>query len=307
MKKMKNYKFLFTCIVLLTISNVIAQSTATPPAKLSKKWTHLLDEKFSNFDKFLGVPGTSIKELSDEYPRGDNNKGTPIGLNKDPLNVFTMIKQDKEEVLYISGQMYGGLSTKEEYGDYHLSVQFKWGEKVYVPRLTKPKDSGILYHCLNPHGAFWNVWMNSIEFQVCEGEIGDLYALSTRRLQVKSTLGADNIWMYNPKAELVDFGGGVPATDKKTKGRCKSITHDERPVGEWNTLELYCLGDMGIHVLNGKVVNVVMENTKAEIENNENFLRKGKIQIQSEGAECWYKDIKIKALTKIPEEILKQL
>ena len=64
---------------------------------------------------------------------------------------------------------------------------------------------------------------------------------------------------------------------------------------------------MGIHVLNGKVVNVVKENTKAEIENKENFLRKGKIQFQSEGAECWYKDIKIKALTKLPNEILIQL
>jgi hypothetical protein len=46
---------------------------------------------------------------------------------------------------------------------------------------------------------------------------------------------------------------------------------------------------------------------KGEKENNENFLRKGKIQIQSEGAECWYKDIKIKALTKLPKEIADQL
>jgi hypothetical protein len=264
-----------------------------------------LDENFSNFDKFLGVPHTSIQNLPD-YPKGDGMKGTPIGLNKDPLNVFTMIKENKEDILYITGQMYGGLSTKEEYGDYHLSVQFKWGEKVYEPRLTKPKDSGILYHCIDKHGTFWNVWMNSIEYQVCEKEIGDLFALSKRRLLVNSTLGEDKVWKYDPKATAVEFGGGIPAGDK-SRGRCKSATHEEKPVGEWSTLELYCLGDIGIHVLNGKVVNVVKENTKAEKENNETFLRKGKIQFQSEGAECWYKDIKIKALTKIPAEILKQL
>ena len=303
---MKITYLLLTSFLFLSISNIQAQSTPTPPAKLSKNWKYLLDSNFSNFDKFLGVPHTSIQNLPD-YPKGDGMKGIPIGLNKDPLNVFTMIKENKEDVLYITGQMYGGLSTKEEYGDYHLSVQFKWGEKVYEPRLTKPKDSGILYHCIDKQGTFWNVWMNSIEYQVCEKEIGDLFALSKRRLLVKSTLDTDKVWQYDPKGPVVEFGGGVPDTDKKNRGRCKSIDHEEKAVGEWSTLELYCLGDIGIHVLNGKVVNVVKENTKAEKENNETFLRKGKIQFQSEGAECWYKDIKIKALTKIPADILKQL
>jgi len=76
---------------------------------------------------------------------------------------------------------------------------------------------------------------------------------------------------------------------------------------EWNTLDLYCLGDMSIHVVNNVVVNVIYEDTKAEKENNENFLRKGKIQFQSEGAEAYYKNMKIRALTKIPKEILSQL
>jgi hypothetical protein len=305
---MKLSHVLLSTLLFIAFSDIQAQSTPTAPAKLSKKWKNLLDENFSNFDKFLGVPHTSIssKDLSEEYPRGDGMKGTPIGLNKDPLNVFTMMKENNEDVLYITGQMYGGLSTKEEFGDYHLSVQFKWGEKVYEPRLTKPKDSGILYHCIPKHGGFWNVWMNSIEFQVCEKEIGDLFALSKRRLLVNSALGDDKVWKYDPKATAIEFGGGIPVGDK-SRGRCKAGTHEEKPVGEWSTLELYCLGDMGIHVLNGKVVNVVMENSKAEKENNETFLRKGKIQFQSEGAECWYKDIKIKALTKIPAEILKQL
>jgi Domain of Unknown Function (DUF1080) len=305
---MKKFKILLAAFLVVILCQAQQQSSTNPPAKLTKKWTYLLDESFSNFDKFLGVPHTSIssKDLSDEYPRGNGMVGTPIGLNKDPLNVFTVVKENNENLLYITGQMYGGLSTKEEYGDYHLSMQFKWGQKVYEPRLTKPKDSGILYHCFPTHGTFWNVWMNSIEFQVCEKEIGDLFALSKRRLLVNSEQDVDKVWKYNPKAAAVEFGGGVPAGDKG-RGRCKRLSTDEKPVGEWSTLELYCLGDVGIHVLNGKVVNVVKENTIAEKENNENFLRKGKIQLQSEGAECWYKDIKIKALTKLPKEIADQL
>jgi len=303
---MKIVKILFAVIVMLVASDIQAQSSPYPPAKLAKKWKNLLDPTFSNFDKFLGVPHSSIQNLPD-YPKGSVANGIPIGLNKDPLNVFTVIKENNEDVLYITGQMYGGLSTKEEYGDYHLSVQFKWGEKVYEPRLTKPKDSGILYHCFEKHGAFWNVWMNSIEYQVCEKEIGDLFALSTRRLLVKSTLAPDKEHQYNPLGVVNQFGGGAPENEKWKRGRCKSSPHEEKPVGEWSTLELYCLGDVGIHVLNGKVVNVVMEDSKSEKENNENFPRKGKIQFQSEGAECWYKDMKIKALTKIPKDILKQL
>jgi Domain of Unknown Function (DUF1080) len=302
---MKISKILLFAIMLLTINNIQAQSTSIPPAKLSQDWKYLLDPNFTNFDKFIGVPHYSITGLPD-YPKGDGMEGTPIGLNKDPLNVFTMIKENNEDVLYVTGQIYGGLSTKEEYGDYHLSAQFKWGIKVYEPRLTKPKDSGILYHCVGEHGGFWNVWMNSIEYQVCENEIGDLFALSKRRLLVNSELDSDNFWIYNSTKSENAFGGGIPE-GAKNRYRCKSSKHDEKPIGEWSTLEIYCIGDMGIHVLNGKVVNVVKENTKAEIENKENFLRKGKIQFQSEGAECWYKDIKIKALTKLPNEILIQL
>lgn len=296
---------LISGFILLFCNTVNAQSTAASPAKLSKKWHNLLDEQFSNWDKFLGVPHYSIQNLPD-YLKGDGMKGTPIGLNKDPLNVFTVIKEKNEPVLYISGQMYGGLSTKEEYGDYHLNVQFKWGEKKYEPRLKSLRDNGILYHCCSEHGKFWNVWMNSIEFQIQENEMGDLYALSGRPLRANASQDKDSVWVYSPKSGLVEFGGGMPAGTKK-RGRCKAIQHLEKPNGEWNTLELICLGDMSLHVVNGVVVNVIHEDTKTAVAGGAKYLRKGKIQLQCEGAEAYYKDIKIKAITKIPKQYLKQL
>ena len=35
-------------------------------------------------------------------------------------------------------------------------------------------------------------------------------------------------------------------------------------------------------------------------------LTKGKIQLQSEGAEVFYKDVKLQAITKLPEAVLKE-
>lgn len=295
---------LFLVTAILVVSNLMAQSTSVPPAKLSDKWTYLLDDQLSNFDKFVGVPHYSITSLP-EYPKGDGMKGTPIGLNKDPLNVFSIIREKKEPVLKISGEIYAGLSTKEEYDNYHLSVQFKWGEKKYEPRLDKLRDNGILYHCCSEHGAFWNVWMNSIEMQVQEGEMGDLYALSKRRLLVPSKRDVDSIWMFTPKGKLEMYGWDLP--DGKDNGRCKSPKHSEKPNGEWNTLELICVGDSSIHVVNGVVVNLIIEDSKSDFAIKSNFKRKGKIQIQSEGAEAYYKDMKIKKATKFPKAHLKQL
>ena len=85
---------------------------------------------------------------------------------------------------------------------------------------------------------------------------------------------------------------------------CIKQADAENPSGEWNTLDLYCHGDTSVHVINGKVMMVLyhsqqMENGKALP------LNKGKLQIQSEGAEVFYKDIMIKPLDAIPAELLK--
>jgi len=62
------------------------------------------------------------------------------GVNHDPKNVF-QIKQDG--ILYITGEVFGYLSTMEEFDNFHLKLDFKWGEKKWPPRLNQKRDSGI--------------------------------------------------------------------------------------------------------------------------------------------------------------------
>ena len=42
--------------------------------------------------------------------------GNPLGFNKDPPRVFFAIKENGQPVLKITGHIYGGLTTKEEFG-----------------------------------------------------------------------------------------------------------------------------------------------------------------------------------------------
>lgn len=53
------------------------------------------------------------------------------GLNNDPDKVF----QVEKGVLHISGEEFGGLVTQKEYGNYYLRAEFRWGEKMYPPRM----------------------------------------------------------------------------------------------------------------------------------------------------------------------------
>ena len=76
----------------------------------------------------------------------------------------------------------------------------------------------------------------------------------------------------------------------------------EKPNGEWNTLELICLGQKSIHVVNGEVV-MVLENSREKLpDGSYKPLTNGKIQLQSEAAEAFYRNLQIRQITEIPAE-----
>jgi hypothetical protein len=256
----------------------------------------MLDANLSMWEKFIGVPHYSVDLPG--YPKGDGMEGTPIGLGKDPLNVYSVQTMDGEPVLAISGQIYGGLTTKRIYSDYHFKTEFKWGEKKYEPRLDAKRDNGILYHAYGEHGKMWNVWMSSQEFQVQEADMGDFFALMGPAMDIRAAYRfqeGEEEWIYDPNAEVKSFGHGSNA------GRCRRGMNAEKPHGEWNTFELICKGDTAIHVVNGKVV---MRLYKSRYFVNGAYapLTSGKIQIQSEGAECYYRRMQIKSISEIPAE-----
>jgi hypothetical protein len=249
------------------------------------EWVSLLDHELSQFDVWIGVPHVSVTELPEGTFQAKNvTQGTPMGAN-DVKRVFTMTEDNGEPMLAISGEIYGAVTTLEEYGNYHFSTQFKWGEKKWEPRLEKLRDTGILYHCTGEHGSFWSVWKSSMEYQVQETDLGDLYKLGGTSAEARTT---DSI--YDLKSE------------NYASRKIRACAEPDAPHGEWNHLEIYTVGTTAVHVANG-VVLMVIENMKIK----DTPLSRGQIQIQCEGAEVYYKQMKIRSITEFPPEIRAQM
>ncbi len=287
-----------TRLLLLLALPVLAHAETPTALPASDGWKPLLDEKLSQWDIWLGSPHISVKGLPDGTPQSkDGHEGTPLAT-KDPKNVFTTRMENGEPVLAISGEIFGAVTTKEPFSNYHFRAQVKWGERTWEPRLNDTRDSGILYHCVGKDGAMWNAWKRSIEFQVQEGDFGDLFMIAGTRCDVPSTRKEDKRWHYNPAAEIKTFGAGEGTVEGNPVGNGGDF---ELPRGEWNTIEIYTFGRDAVHIVNGHVVFVIRNIAEADGKP----LLAGPLQIQSEGAECLYRRISIRPISGLPAEIRK--
>ncbi len=288
------------CSMLMTVSAQVENITSN---EISKKWTNLFEgDPQENWEVFIGAPHATVKGLDNIDPKSDGKNSKPLGLNNDPKHVFAFETIDGEQVLHISGEIYGALTSKQAFGNYHLKLQFKWGEKVWEPRLLRERDSGILYHCVGEHGSFWNVWMTSQEFQVQEGDMGDYYGLAGTLIDIPSVKKED--------AKEFDYlkGGALnpySSLQRLPPNHCNKGFDNENPHGEWNTLELICHEGTSLHIVNGKVVMALFNSKYKNSEGQIVPLQKGRIQIQSEAAEAFYKNIEIRSIRKIPNKYKK--
>lgn len=171
---------------------------------------------------------------------------------------------------------------------------FKWGNKIYTNL-----NSGLLYHSFGLFGSGLNVWMSSHEFQLMSGKMGDSYCMGKSYFEIPTEESADGkTFIYSPKGEKREFGDGKIA---KNVSKCADF---EKPKGEWNTIDLYCLGYTSVHVVNGNVA--IVNYNSGKIENGQEIpLSNGKIQIQSEGGELFIREIKLEKISKIPENLIK--
>jgi hypothetical protein len=302
MKYKETVYIIFTIIFLQCGANKPGSGDLTVK---NYEWTNLFeDNPYDNWDVFIGAPHASVKDLENVDPNSDGKNSKPLGLNNDPKNVFSFINENGENILYITGEIYGALTSKQEYDNYHLKLQFKWGEKKWEPRLLRERDSGILYHCHGPYTAFWNVWMSSQEFQVQEGDLGDYYALAgvSYDIPTEKKEGAKD-FNYIKGGKLNHFS----SITKEYPGHCDKGFDNENLHGEWNTVELICYKGNSLHIVNGKVV-MALYNSKYKSASGEILpLQKGYIQIQSEAAEVYYKNAQIKAIDAIPDNFKNQM
>jgi Domain of Unknown Function (DUF1080) len=279
------YKNLSKAILLLFfLGSCLNQSSE------NYKWKSLFDGKdLTGWNTYLGPKYDTILNKWDTIP---------TGLNIDPAKVFSVIEMGGEKVMRISGEQFGGISTIMEFENYHLQLQFKWGQLKWPPSKKGKKDSGLMYYAVGPQGADGGFWMRSHEFQIEEGDCGDYWACAGAVFDVMAKKENDSTYVYNKDGDIFIFSTVSP------NGRnCQKYPDAEKPSGEWNTIDLYCYGSTSVHIVNG-VVNMILHNSRQLEGNKEIPLTKGKIQFESEGAEIFYRNIKICSIDKIPDNIL---
>ncbi len=278
-------------IVLAFICLTSCQKEAEP------EWTNLLDSDLSQWDQYLSYKH-KLGYNGEQPTDAEGNIIEPIGLNPEGYDVFIVLEEEGETVLKVSGEIYGCVISKEEYANYHLQLKIKWGDKIWTPREKLLKDSGILYHSIGPNGAeYWRSWMLSQEFQIMEGHMGDYWSQANSAIDIKAFPPE---YIMNPVADVsqdfISLGEG-----EEIAGLALRNANYEKVAGEWNTLDLICFEGKSIHIVNGEIV-MVLQNSRYVEDGKSIPLTKGKIQLQSEAAELYYKDIKIRELETLPEE-----
>lgn len=236
------------------------------------------------WETFLGRPHKTADVPG--HPRDAKGEyAGPIGAGRDPKGVFGVVEVDGRPAIRISGEIWGALTTKEEFENYRFRAQFKWGVKKWPPREKTVRDNGLLYHCTGPQGAQSGFWMKSFEMQIQERDCGDFHSLVGAKVDVEAEARA-------PGGDLV-YREGAPLQRGVTRRVIRDADH-EVP-GAWNTVEFVCEGATATHLVNGKV-NMVLRNLRHQAGGKEVPLTRGRIQIQSEGAEIYWRDLEVMPL-----------
>lgn len=181
--------------------------------------------------------------------KGKTLKGWVFHLrdqNVDPAKVFTL----NNGVVHITGSPFGYMRTKKSYSDYKLHVEYRWPEEA--------TNSGVFVHCQLPD----TIWITSIEVQLQKGNAGDFACVGPTDMKER--------------------------TDKTRKGRMirKMAESSEKPVGEWNEMDITCKANTIEVFLNG-----VLQNRGTELNVSEGY-----IVLQSEGKDIEFRNV---ILTKL--------
>ena len=225
--------------------------------------------------------------------------------NADPEHVYTVVDQvDGAPAIRISGKVWGGLLTKAAYRDYKLTVEYRWGGVTWGERKNRTRDSGVLLHAQgrpgNTRKDFNGPWLQSLEFQIIEGGVGDFISVAgfsetgeqiRPAMTIRARKDRDGENVYDPKGEPRVFTSGRVnwwgrSEDWQDKLGFRGPNDVESPGLEWTRLEAIVKGGNLQYFVNGKLV---LEGTDASF-------TEGKIMLQSEGAEIYFRRVDLEPI-----------
>ena len=184
--------------------------------------------------------------------------------DKDVKPSFVM----RDGMLVSLGVPRGHLITEKKFSNFKLVAEYRFA--------GKPGNCGILVHASTPR-VLYEMFPASIEVQMNSGHAGDFWC-------IHENIEVPDMEARRPRGKDQKWGG-----KKGDSRRILNLTDDsEKPLGEWNTMEILCRGGEIIVHVNGDLVN---HGSKATVS-------KGQIAIQAEGAEVEFRKLELTPLAK---------
>jgi len=189
-------------------------------------------------------------------------------MDKDPNVKSPFIIRNGMMVSLASPQ--GHIITDAVYENYRLQVEYRFP--------AKPGNCGVLVHASTPR-VLYGMFPKSIEAQLMHDNAGDFWCIG------EDITVPDMEKRRGPKANW----GSV---DGKERSIINLTDHSEKPLGEWNTMTVECVGNKIRVWVNGDLVNDGYNCTAS----------KGNIALQAEGAEVEFRKVELTPIRQLSKK-----
>lgn len=251
----------------------------------------------TGWETWLGYPDPAVTYR-------DQPGATPIGRARATIGDVAVKMIDGAPALWVKGQTWGAIVHDADLRDYHLRLEYRWGDKRWAPRADKAPNNGLLYHTHGAPGAVFGTWQPSVEFEIMPGSTGMAVAVG-RDVRIRTTAALDPA-LVSPPVRYQMGGTPVEIVNGTLIWNVEKARDAEHPAGQWNTLDLYVLGDRAVHVVNGVPVMVVEGLATVASDGTRTPLTHGRIQLQSEGAETWFRRVAVEPIDRLPKVAVKR-
>lgn len=170
----------------------------------------------------------------------------------------------RDSMLVSLGTPNGHLITDSIFQNYKLEVQYRFA--------GVPGNCGVLVHASTPR-ALYKMFPKSLEVQMMHENAGDFWCIveDIKVTEMEKRRGPKENW-------------GI--TEGKERRVMNLTDGSEKPLGEWNTMEIECRANAIKVWVNGVLVNDGFDCT----------VSKGQIAVQAEGSEVEFRKIVISKL-----------
>lgn len=241
----------------------------------------------TGWEAWLGYADTSLTF------RG-NPGAAPLGTSVDTGQVFAVETVDGGPVIRAGGRYWGSLAHVEELADFHLTLEYRWGGL----EPGQQRNNGLVYLSHGSPGAVFGTWRTGMEFQLQLGNNG--MAIPMGNAMRANTFVAQDMGIEYPHRRFQIGGRAIDLANGNPAYSVGAAVNAERPIGEWNRIDLYVVGNRAIHVVNGVAVMELTDIGELDANGRRVPLTRGRIQLQAEGATTYFRNIRVEPIRTLP-------